>query len=611
MLASFVVVFVAPVIRLCYGPRPMMNLHKCFSPCSIPRSRAAKAKTWLTGLVAIGLLAFTGACGSDGAGSANDTSGGLEDGSESDDIYIPPTPDGGGQFLPEITKEPSSRGGVCQRNEDCISNYCNTFPSGGYCTETCSGDNPCAEGASCVQDTDSDGQRRNLCLKTCTADYLCRPDQFCPTEVKLCVPRCQVDSCSTGYECNQRSGRCIPEAPCSPVPELCDGVDQDCNGYIDEGCGPPLASAPHVRVRDFGSVQVGGGGLSRTIAFTVGADVASFTVIAVPMDQDDTLLMLYNLKAPDGANLIGADNPLDGIVPTYPSLRAYTALVPNTDTYTVTPGRYSFALSAYGAGGGGAAPLGNAWIYVLENVRKGATASKLDINLWFVGVRGLSSGIAPTIQRFQDVLARLSTLMGNAGVTIGTVRYFDVSNADAEIYRIVDTQEGWAVDEHAELLTRSSALPAENRGVSFFLVEGFTGIPGSGNLLGKAGGVPGPPLLHGTYNSGVVVSMADYLFAANSDYGVRSTADTMAHELGHQLGLFHTSEGDGTRFDPVADTPECPASEYDKNRDGLIDANECLARDGNNMMFWTSAYDTRMTPGQRKVIHGNPVLQDP
>jgi hypothetical protein len=31
----------------------------------------------------------------------------------------------------------------------------------------------------------------------------------------------------------------------------------------------------------------------------------------------------------------------------------------------------------------------------------------------------------------------------------------------------------------------------------------------------------------------------------------------MAHEIGHYLGLFHTTETDGSTTDPLDDTPNC------------------------------------------------------
>ena len=54
------------------------------------------------------------------------------------------------------------------------------------------------------------------------------------------------------------------------------------------------------------------------------------------------------------------------------------------------------------------------------------------------------------------------------------------------------------------------------------------------------------------------------------------TATLIAHELGHQLGLFHTTEADGSAHDPISDTPECPAAQFDHNRDGMVDPDEGL-----------------------------------
>ena len=74
---------------------------------------------------------------------------------------------------------------------------------------------------------------------------------------------------------------------------------------------------------------------------------------------------------------------------------------------------------------------------------------------------------------------------------------------------------------------------------------------------GLAGGIPGA--IGSTANSGILVSAA---LAAGTD-GVFSTeetrilAETLAHETGHYLGLFHPVEIGWDRWDAIDDTDEC------------------------------------------------------
>lgn len=508
--------------------------------------------------------------------------------------------------VPESSLPPQPIGGVCQQDAECQSGYCNTHPPGGYCSLHCDAETACPDDATCLPYVDSDGVKRSLCLKPCTTNASCRTDQFCPNEVKLCTPRCEIGGCNAGYECNLSTGRCVIAAPCEPVAETCDGLDQDCNGYIDEGCGPGVPHPSHVKVLELGKIQLGGGGLSRSFRITPDQGASSLTLIIVGQNHPETYLQLYGLTAPGGVDLSGGGDPYAALNPTFPSYSPFTAQIPNTDAAQLEVGSYGFSIYAIPENRSADAPIDDGWVYVLQNMRQAPDLQgKLDVNYWFVGIPGLDSQIAQTNPRFQSLIASFQQVLTNAGIAIGTSRYFDVTGADADRFTICDTTSDLATDEEAALLSLSRTLPESNMGVSFFFVQGFSGW----ELLGKAGGIPGPPLMHGTPNSGVVVSMAEYTDNPNANIGLLVTAETMAHELGHQIGLFHTTESDGRHFDPIGDTPECPA-ENDKNHDGMVDPGECGVKGATNLMFWAASLETQLSVGQRTVLHKNPTLRD-
>jgi hypothetical protein len=80
--------------------------------------------------------------------------------------------------------------------------------------------------------------------------------------------------------------------------------------------------------------------------------------------------------------------------------------------------------------------------------------------------------------------------------------------------------------------------------------------------------LPGVSAFHGTTGAGLVFS------SVNLDGGGADMGQTMAHEIGHFLGLRHTSEHGGAAHDPITDTPECSDPQ-----------NATACRDHTNFMF--------------------------
>lgn len=249
------------------------------------------------------------------------------------------------------------------------------------------------------------------------------------------------------------------------------------------------------------------------------------------------------------------------------------------------------------------ASMGEPCFYVAPS-RRGVV---LDLNIYFVGLVDLSAASAAGDEDLQEVLAEVSALYDLIDVEIGQVRYRnvprDVAGQFAILRDLEDIREltAWGrLREH----TRRGALS-----IDIFLVRSLM-IDGSGVLLGASGGLPGAAGLHGSASNGLVFGV-EGLGRDNV-----TVARIMAHEVGHYLGLRHTTEFvrgmGGTQesefddlvgtSDPITDTPVCTNI--------LQQGSQCP--DISNLMFPavsppSAPYDMTMTDGQGFVIQRSPL----
>ncbi|MEZ4247993.1 MAG: M43 family zinc metalloprotease [Polyangiales bacterium] len=213
----------------------------------------------------------------------------------------------------------------------------------------------------------------------------------------------------------------------------------------------------------------------------------------------------------------------------------------------------------------------------------------MDLDLFYVGggmLRPERDGSVPV--RLLRALRDAERVLAPSRIRFGEIRQHVIPGILRGRYAFVESGLDGDPGELQELFALGAG---SGRGsLPIFLVRDISGA------LGIAGDIPGAWMHPGEITNGIAISV-DAIFEPDPltpTFGV-----VLAHETGHYLGLFHSTEIDGTVLDPIADTPEC-GPERDTDGDGLLFEAECEGAGGDNFMFW-AAQDDVMTAGQGTV----------
>lgn len=465
--------------------------------------------------------------------------------------------DAGSGDCKEGIAEPNPIGEFCAANNECASNQClrgDRYPNG-LCVADCAGG--CDDGQVCG--ATPDGEK---CLKECAGDLDCRGGYVCGAD-GACTAPCRADAECGELKCGV-SGRCVQ----------------------------PSESGAQVQEIDLGSVSVGGQ-LSNDVTVEIPSGALGFSILGEGAGAD--LMIIGRMVDPNGRTIYDFQDPFGSEVRFFPSSGEITQMVPSSPRSAPIPGTYTFNLIKEGG-------TRNISLRAIVKVADGEPQSgALDVNFFFANLSGLDGSGAGNDADFQAAVTELRTLYAQRGIELGDVRYCDLASGDRDRYAVIDTVEG-ANSELNQMFALSGQAAAlgcnSEQALNFFLVQEIVGGRAGYIILGVSGGIPGPPGIHGTTHSGVAVTMSG--FRRNP----KQLAQTMAHEGGHFLGLFHTTEAEGTAFDPLNDTPECKT---DSNRDGVVAYNECSGRGAENLMFWAAGDNARdITNDQGFVVLRNP-----
>ena len=310
------------------------------------------------------------------------------------------------------------------------------------------------------------------------------------------------------------------------------------------------------------------------ITQTVGSDGRLAGFFVVPSNGISFLLSIFkdnnasttfdSLNDPDGIDILSPSstpnlyNDATGSVGEKDLSKAgySNVLVPQSPSFSAKAGTWTF--KAYT----------NDRVSIALRTGSTPSAATITIQPYITGTTWSAGDISAALSVMSGIYsANGITLTINSTITISNTQYAEVSGTFIN--------------------STTSALVSQGvtEGVNLFFIEDYS----DSESLGNAAGIPGSMGIANSWN-GVLISIAAHVYGSTLD--AQLLGETAAHEMGHQLGLFHTTESGGTVFDILTDTAEC--------RNGNISAEECEGYGAENVMFWTPWTTSSRSAGKKQ-----------
>jgi hypothetical protein len=315
------------------------------------------------------------------------------------------------------------------------------------------------------------------------------------------------------------------------------------------------------------------------ITQTVGNDGLLAGSFVVPEDGISFLLSIflgsnynikfYSLTDPDGTDILSASSNLYDASSGNIGTPGYAnVLVPQSPDFSAKAGTWTF--KAYT----------NDRVSIALRIGSTPSAATITIQPYITGTTWSAGDISAALSVMSGIYsANGITLTINSTITISDTQYSAVS--------------GTFTDSTTSALVTQGSTAA----VNLFFIEDYCSMCGWSGTLGNAAGIPGSMGIANSWN-GVLNNLSAH--ASGSTLNPQLLGETAAHEMGHQLGLFHTTEKWGTEFDIISDTAECSKSSRDYDRNGEMSAEECDGYGANNVMFWTPWIPSSRSAGKKQ-----------
>ena len=195
-----------------------------------------------------------------------------------------------------------------------------------------------------------------------------------------------------------------------------------------------------------------------------------------------------------------------------------------------------------------------------------------------------------------------SSILSTAGLQIGEVRVMESGPSSRESFGIIETDQ--AFRDMLSSVPPDDLAPHDKKSLNVFIIDNFElDYP----AVGLSPAIGGPPGSQGTRIGGVAVALAPL----DPEVNFTAFGQTLAHEIGHYLGLEHTSklyDSESYGFDEpwfdedrLDDTPTC-------NYDLDLQSYDQQCNDDEHLMYGNGSSSYQISPKQSLIMRSNPLV---